>query len=590
MPNIYHIKVTNDSKPPISNGCYNIKVRIKYLKKKVQSIGVHVHKDHWDESSGNIKLKHIDKYINQKKYIDSIYERIADVKVDLINGKISVPTAFNILLDKNTKEGSIIDWVKQCEPTAKCGQSTIDKHIQNINALNGWLTNGYSPITFEHLQDEEAIGSIATQIIRGKKSLSKNYQASLMTSLNWVTSKAKLKLKNPFTEYNHRVGYIPSKKNVPIDMIDFVSGLNNINTLHQFESALFWLYSFCYLGLDGIDIAKISEENIITPDYKLIDYIPDADALGNKDYITPVHLKVVRKKSIEGVSEDTGVDAVFQCNLFPTLIIQELLKHCIQHNDPDNAYTGKDKLRLFKFDPYTTEGAEKWKAKRNSYNQSIGAKIGTTNQRTRHTITKVAYELNMDKDKIDLMLNHKVKGVIKHYFRSEQTEQDVFQIHIFQEWNLLKCVALLLEKFENRTEFINGKNVSFIPESILHQRINRRKLPRLHRTQMLYQIKDLTKFSREDEMKYKTLMRKMAKGDLKIVNGEITKVAITEKKYPKVLKDLIAKRKKLYAEKRYIKVKGKMIELRDDFNPKIEFIDEEQRTKGKVVSLNKRGA
>jgi len=236
------------------------------------------------------------------------------------------------------------------------------------------------------------------------------------------------------------------------------------------------------------------------------------------------------------------------------------------------------------------EEAEKWKAKRNSYNQSIGAKIGTTNQRTRHTITNVAYELNMDKDKIDLMLNHKVKGVIKHYFRSEQTEQDVFQIHIFQEWNLLKCVALLLEKFENRTEIINGKNVSFIPESILHQRINRRKLPRLHRTQMLYQIKDLTKFSREDEMKYKTLMRKMAKGDLKIVNGEITKVAITEKKYPKVLKDLIAKRKKLYAEKRYIKVKGKMIELRDDFNPKIEFIDEEQRTKGKVVSLNKRGA
>ena len=343
MPSTYHIKVTNDSLRPNKKGFLSIKLRIKYKKKHARDIGVAVEEKYWDEKAGNIKLKYQPKYPEYTKYINGIYERVPSVRTDLAKGIISVQTAYTTLLDRNTKEGSILEWLATLEPDAKRGKSTIDKHISNVKAMNGWLPKGYTPITFEHLQDEEAVGRIATEIVR-ERNLSVNYQASLITTLNWVTETAKLKLRNPFTELDYRISYIPSKKNIPISMNEFTRGFNNINTMHQFEAMLFWLYSFCYLGLDGVDIANISEENIVTPDYDLIDYIPDADALGNDKYIKPIHLQITRKKSIRGLSKDGGVDAIFQCNLFPTLIIKELLRHCIRYNTPEDAYKGKDKL------------------------------------------------------------------------------------------------------------------------------------------------------------------------------------------------------------------------------------------------------
>jgi len=549
--NYIGIKVTSDSLKPNNKGFYKIKLRIKGNKKKTTDIGVEVKVEHWDESYGHITAKHRANYPNYTKKIDEIYSRIEEVKPQLMSGLIGYSTAFDRLLGRHQISGSILDFVKQYEPDAKTGSSTLRKHYDNIRALQGKLAKEglkkYTPIEFSHLQDETAIENIATYIIR-KGGYKQNYQASLIKSLNWVTVKAKLSRKRPFTE----LGFLPSEKasdkNKPTNKGILLDGLNNIKTMKQFEAYLFWLYSFCLLGLDGKDIARLNEDHIVNKDYNrgdLTDYLPEADVLdGGKRFFTPYHIHLKRGKSKRGAS-DSGVDAITQVNLTPTLIVLELLKYAISFNN--YSYRGKDLLRLYNFDVDTETGAEKWERIRKIYSSTLSDKVGTTTQQARHTVTKMGSRLGLDDKKIDRYLNHSTSGVIKHYLDKEQVEQDVFQIHIFQEFGLLEIVKITLDLFKKRTVRVNEKDVPFIPFGIVDKKLQGRTVPILHRSTILSRG-ILTKFSREDEVRYQTLLNDIKEGTRVIENGRIVRKEVAKNKYPKELQKLIEKRKQLYVK------------------------------------------
>ena len=74
----------------------------------------------------------------------------------------------------------------------------------------------------------------------------------------------------------------------------FMEGLNSINTFKQFEALLFWLYSFCLLGLDGVDIINIDEKKIVEENHNLDYYHPDL----NMAFPDKIHIEmlVTRKK------------------------------------------------------------------------------------------------------------------------------------------------------------------------------------------------------------------------------------------------------------------------------------------------------
>ena len=549
--NYIGIKVTSDSLKPNKKGYYKIKLRIKGSKKRTTDIGVEIKTEHWDESYGHITAKHRVIYPNYTKQIDEIYSRIEEVKPQLMTGQIGTSTAFDILLGRHQISGSILDYVKQYEPDAKTGSGTLKKHYDNIKALQNKLAKEglkkYTPIEFSHLQDETAIENIATYIIR-KGGYKQNYQASLIKSLNWVTVKAKLSRKRPFTELGFLPSEKPSDRNKPISSGDLLDGLNNIRTMKQFEAYLFWLYSFCLLGLDGKDIARLNEDYIVTKDYNrddLTDYIPEADVLdGGKRFFKPYHIHLKRGKSKRGAS-DSGIDAITQVNLTPTLMVLELLKYAISFNK--YSYKGKDLLRLYSFNVDTEQGANEWEAIRKVYSSILSEKIGTTTQRTRHTVTKMGSRLGLDDKKIDRYLNHSTSGVIKHYLDKEQVEQDVFQIHIFQEFGLLQVVKMTFDFFKKRTVRVNEKDVPFIPLGIVDKKVQGRTVPILHRSTVLSRG-ILTKFSREDEVRYQTLLNDIKEGTRVIENGRIVRKEVAKNKYPKELQKLIEKRKQLYVK------------------------------------------
>jgi hypothetical protein len=590
----HSIQITNDSLKPNKNGCYSIKLRIKRKDKK-QSIGtgVVVKVDDWDERYGHIKSKARNKYPETVVFIDAIYSRIDLVRVPLNSNSMSFATAFHILLGKNEKTGSILDFVGNFEPSANIQSSTINKHYQNIRAINSNLIKlgltKYSPVEFPHLLDDTAIKNIATAI-HTKFNLATNTIAAYIKSLNWVAKNAGLPRTSPFTDAGYLVAEIASGRNKPVKAQELLLGFNNIKTLQQLEAFCFWLYSLCLLGLDGKDIAGISEKDIATDGYilgSLNDFYPAADVFEKNPYTQPLHIHIKRGKTVRS-GTDSGVDAIFMINLFPTLIVHRILKHLIDKNVNNYAYKGKDKLRLFNFDTKTEDGLKTWERVRKGYSDKMGKKLGSSTQRTRHTITNVAGSLGMSQEDVDRCLHHKIKGVNRHYWSPQQTINDVAHIHILQEYGILNIVQEMINFFKDKCEIVNGKEVTFIPKNVLTQEVQGVDVPLLH-VQQIFDIGHLTRFSREDEVKYQTLLKNAKQGVVRNVDGVMTEVELSEEEYPEELKELIQKRRNAYAvEPKFKQELLDKIQIVDEFEDGYEEMFDKR--KGKVVNLNTKTA
>jgi hypothetical protein len=546
------IKLTVDKDRPNKRGLLSVKIRIKInTTKREQRTGVEVIDEDWHHEQGQIKTKSVSKYTEANRYLREISDRVDAVKLKLIKGLISTETAFDELLGLNVREGNVLDFVKAYKPDGKTKIQTINKHVTNIRAIESRLlrdgNKSLVPITFDHLRDLSVIGKLNTSITTAN--LKTNTMASYQKSLNWVATKAKLPNPKPFTTEGYLISEEVTGKNQPIDSRQLMLGLNQVNTLHQFEALCFWLYSFCLLGLDGIDICRINEKNIATEGFRgdLSDFIPEAEVLGRKDLVKPLHVHLKRSKT-RRQGTDSGVDAIFLINLFPTLQIHRLLKNAISVKD--YAYRGNDKLRLFNFDIETPEGLKKWIEIRTSYRQAIGERLGTTTQRARHTITYEGGKIGLSKSQKDELLNHKIKGVIAHYLSKNQLEADIAHTHILQGYSILKVFEVILDLFKDKTEAIGGKLVRWIPEDLTST--NYPHTAPLYIRQTL-KLGYLTSFSREEEIKYQTLLRTVSQGEIIVVDGKAQEKALDESEYPKDLKELMHKRTSKYFKPTTIK-------------------------------------
>lgn len=541
------IKLTVDKDRPNKRKLLSVKIRIKInTTKREQRTGVEVTSDDWHFEQGQIKTKSVSKYTEANRYLREISDRVDAVKLKLIKGLISTETAFDELLGLNVREGNVLDFVKAYKPDGKTKIQTINKHVTNIRAIESRLlrdgNKNLVPITFDHLRDLSVIGKLNTSITTAN--LKTNTMASYQKSLNWVATKAKLPNPKPFTTEGYLISEEVTGKNQPIDSRQLMLGLNQVNTLHQFEALCFWLYSFCLLGLDGIDICRINEKNIATEGFRgdLSDFIPEAEVLSRKDLVMPLHVHLKRSKS-RRQGTDSGVDAIFLINLFPTLQIHRLLKNAISVKT--YAYPGSDKLKLFNFDIETPEGLKKWAEIRTSYRQAIGERLGTTTQRARHTVTYEGGKIGLNKSQKDELLNHKIKGVIAHYTSKNQLEADIAHTHILQGYSILKVFEVILDLFKDKTEAIDGKLVRWIPEDLTST--NYPHTAPLYIRQTL-KLGYLTSFSREEEIRYQTLLRTVSQGEIIVVNGKAQEKALDESEYPKELNDLMHKRSSKYLQ------------------------------------------
>ena len=280
----------------------------------------------------------------------------------------------------------------------------IRKHV--LNAGRGDL----HPIKFSHLQDPQAIESIAS-ILRDAPSLG-NGAIDYLKFLDRVTRDADLQKQEPFK----RGKLIPKAQQFEpsiVTKMDIIQGFNKISTLQDYMAVNFWLLQFCLRGLDGQDVANISEEMIVSESPHggvFRPYLPDAklDDMWTGHLSEKQWLKLKRGKTAK------NKDFYILFNLFPTYFLHSSLQHLISLTHPEYAYKGKDKLRLFNFTTKNkdwtenTEGTLKWNNFRDTIYKKNKKILGAGLKAVRHSFDAPANQfLRMSDSEQGELLGHK---------------------------------------------------------------------------------------------------------------------------------------------------------------------------------------
>ena len=567
MANGVYFKFTNNSKAPTKRG-YTVLLRIKKNTiKKVRQIKVVVPDNDWDEKRGWIKRKAEEsgRYNDVVKRFRAIEEKYPIVRMKVGDGTMTFDSAFNYLLNE-VESNSLLEFAKGFKPdmTTK-KQSTINKHISNISAVESNMSKlGYKQfekLDFTHLIDQNTVEKIAF-ITHNEMGIVTNTISSYLKSLDWCSIKQKdFPRRNSFGQSGFVPTEKPSTKTKSIKKNPLLLGLNNVNTLHQLEAYLFWLYSFCLMGLDGTDICNISEDKVIEDTDGVFDYLPELDNPKKKRFSHKVHVGLSRGKS--------EVDFIIQVNLFPTLLIRDWLHYVVKLAHPNDTYEGKDRLRIFNFQTRKANGQEdtngllRWVEKRKSYSQEMRDRFDTTTQDTRKTITKTADKLGITRDKINVLLNHQIQSTLKYYLQFNQVERDIYQIHILQDFGINHIVRNSLEIFRDKIQNVDNRMMPFIPKDLFLSEwvIQNRKVGIDVRTEGL-ETDVLTHFSIQDELLYQTLMAEVKEGVIVPVDGVNVQKELLPSEYPERLNNLIKKRKTFVPEP----------DIKQDLNDKIKFI------------------
>jgi len=470
----HNLSFSTDSKKPDSKGRYAIYVQYKYKKiKKSKVTPIRIPMQSWDKKNNWIKGSHEKKLEIDRENLNRLKDRFKHVRYSMAEGKMTIDEGFNYILNK-TNDELLTDFIEKLKPKAKLSQSTIDKHRMNLNAVESLFKRlGYDHLqglTFVHLNSLDNVKEIAS-IIKEEGGFKQNTIAGYLKTLDKLTDLNNSPLLKPFST-NRLVPSETAGDNNPVFYDEILEGLvSKVNTIHQFTGFMWWLYSFCLMGMDGKDIVSLSEKDLcdkpIDSHFDLEDYFPTAGAFYKRHFVNRLHVEVKRAKS--------DVRFTMMINLFPTLMIRDIIHRLIKATHPEIAYDGEDRIRLFNFDIHSDEGRKKWENLRKGWSDAQRKCFGFTTQQARHTVTRVGQDLGVSKIDLNAQLGHKEKGVMKHYLSEDQVRLDVIQTHIIQEFGVLDILKVIYEDFLDRTELINSVEVPYIHKDDFEQTVNMAK-------------------------------------------------------------------------------------------------------------------
>ena len=485
-----------------------------------------------------------------------IEKKIPEVRSKMIKGKMTYRSAFNELLNK-TEDLSLSEYVEQ---TPKIKKPSKDKYHRYLKALNGHFTGlnrlEYTDLKFSVLDDANEVERIADIIKNQVPQLNHNSQIDYMNAIDTIYKKYK-NLKGQDGVFRLG-GYIDSKRDTnvqPIPFVDLAMGINKINTKQKYMSYLYWLYSFCLRGLDGQDIVNISEKDVKGDfDYNK-HYYPDANL--------HTELKDFNKKAWYIRSRGKGsIARVILINVFPTLLIQRLLKEAIKSTHPQYSYKGSDKLRLFNFKTKRddgskdVEGDKKWKSFKDTMRKNFNLMFDGCLHRTRHTFTQTAVdELNVSHQKADEMLGHKtIKSSLKYYLSESQLNTDIYHIHTIQEFDVLKLLKALINFADNKRYLKRYELKGDLKGKIFKSDGNIENAYQVmsFKEELMFDIGTLTTWELDKEMKLQKLMRKVETRPNIVFENGVVKVS-SHNDYSKDLNELLEQKQEYFENSKYFK-------------------------------------
>jgi hypothetical protein len=415
--------------------------------KKKRSTNVYIPYEVWDLSTKDIsrKAKTRTNLKAQVDEVDRMQQLIRDCIIKMNKGQLTYVSAFDIIEGKNA-DGDVETWLRHTKritaPNKRGLLSRLDGIRKHVIAAG---RDDLHPIKFSHLQDPQAIESIAA-ILRDAPSLG-NGAIDYLTFLDRVTRDADLQIKDPFK----RGKLIPRPEETREKMVtkmDIINGFNKISTLQDYMAVNFWLLQFCLRGLDGQDVANISEDMLVSEakDEHHCPYLPDAkwDDMWTGHLSDKEWLKLKRGKSAK------NKDFYILFNLFPTYFLHKSLQHLVSLTHPEYAYKGKDRVRIFNFTTKNkdwsenTEGTIKWNKFRDTVSKKCNKILGEGIKSVRHSFDAPAnHFLRMSDTEQGELLGHKgKKGAIKHYQTEQQLKTDLLHIGVIEAMDICQIVNL----------------------------------------------------------------------------------------------------------------------------------------------------
>lgn len=478
-------------------------------KKTLKRLPIKIKPSIWDNSKRHIKASKALEYSTEVYYLNDLKSRISQVKIEMSKGMMSIDNVWLVLLDKN-KEGLVRTFL---EEDLKLTDNSRRKYLNYLNGLEKNLPVSFTPLKYVHIQDSQSVELISSSL---KDSRLRNSTISdYMAMLDYVTRRASLKLRSPFTKSKLKPIDDEVSK-LPRTIEDLYRGMQAIQTKKDYLSICMWLYSFSLRGLGGGDICNLSED-LLEGDYSkpyYPDYAIDMEYYSTLSEKAHVYIRRGKKKNQKPLT--------ILINTFPSYFLHQCLRQLIREEYPHHAYVGKDSLRLYNFTTKdkdykdVPEGKRKWDILRDTISKKTQKLIGEGLHNTRHTFTYAgnSYSRLTDSEQRE-MIGQKAKGALNHYQSELQIKTDLNHLHILDDFQIITLTKTLFQLGSQR--------------GYLTQRLTKP-------AEDLFNHKKLLTFSPEDELKLQKLQREWINNPtIEVVNGNI----ISKRgKKPKQLIDL----------------------------------------------------
>lgn len=489
--------------------------------KKKRSTNVYIPYEVWDLSTKDIsrKAKSRADLQAQVKEVDRMQQAIRECIIKMNKGTLTHVSAFDIIEGKNV-DGTVETWLKH---TKRITAANKEIYYNQLNGIRKHVLaagrDDLHPIKFSHLQDPQAIESIAA-ILRDAPSLG-NGAIDYLKFLDRVTRDADLQIKEPFKKEKLIPRPVETREKM-VTKMDIINGFNKITTLQDYMAVNFWLLQFCLRGLDGQDIANISEDMLVSEaeDEHHCPYLPDA----NLDVYWSGHLSDKEWLKLKRGKAAKNKDFYILFNLFPTYFLHQSLREIIRRTHPEYAYKGKDRVRIFNFTPKNKdwsenpEGKKKWNDFRDTVSKKCKKILGEGIKAVRHSFDAPANQfLRMTDSEQGELLGHKgKKGVIKHYQTEQQLKTDLLHIGVIEAMDICQIVDIFYKI---------GNKRGYIPYELSRG------------AEMILKREKLVSFGIEDELKLQQLTKRWKENPtVKIDEDGI--VVMSEADKPDALKEL----------------------------------------------------
>lgn len=546
--------------PKHKSDVVSISLNYKYNSVKRTPTPIRIPFEMWDNKAKKIKpiVKHDSSQVDTYNSLLLLYRsRIPHAKTEIAEGRMTYLSAFDYIL--NTQKDELLSDYLTPEFLKK-GLTKYTNRVRSVeNALmnyDGHKSRGFAdlvPLSFNTLMDERCVKQIV-ECLEDTPSIIQNTAHDYLTTINSLCFK--VRKRRPITEF----GLMPERTDHyganPVPYTAILDAFNKVNSKQQYEAIIFWLYMFCLTGIDAIDIANTSEDNIDKADLK---YIKE----NGLNHYHPEHMfrsdtkQFSRKIYRTGRRSKNGkLIGGTLLNLFPTLTLHRVLKKLIKETHPEYAYQGADCLRLFNFLTKDKGGRDleagkgKWTAYRGVMSKNL-KKLGMGKgfKQVRDTFTMQGEESGVDKGKLQEYLGHsKIKEVITHYRSPSQTEKDTYHTQIIQEFNVVQLTKLAITIGESHGYLPTvKKDVDGIIRGTLGAESSLPKdSVRTYADHLLFDIDKLTQWDIKKELRLQRLLKQFRdKPESKTVDGKVVYTTDPEDA-PQELKDLLKEKEELF--------------------------------------------